>query len=395
MRIIVHIGHYKTGTSALQRRLSDNRALLAEHGIVYPELTTLVEPNGQVLASHSPLVFAFLQTRGFPVGPPWYSDLVASAPEPPTLASLRAALDAAIDQARVDDHDVILSSEELMRFATGGNHDGAVAEFAEFFGDAPVEIFCHLRRPDLHLRSWYNQLTKLGQRRDNMGSDVGYYFDRIHVDYALALRPWVEHYGVDHVTVHRYEDRIGDIAEDLLRAYGHDVELPEETEVWENTRFPDVYIETLRLWNELRAPAHLTSRLREAMITSAERDGLGDIAVEFFGPRARRLLHERCVAMVADLDDLLGDRAPRFDDLDAMLEPVADAITDQAAHTQFGPAVLDEAFVPRPGPSAVADGSGAGAANGPGMAAAGPAAAIRRVATGARRRLALRRGSTT
>ena len=301
MRIIVHIGHYKTGTTALQQRFSDNRSFLAEHGIVYPELATLVDAAGLVLPSHSPFVFAMFEQRGFN-NPAWYRDVLAADDDPPTLASMQQTLRAVVDQAVVDDHDVVLSSEEFMRFGAGGRHDGLVGEFGDLLGDVSVEIFCHLRRPDLYLRSWYNQMIKLGALRPNMSEHMPNYFHQVHVDYPMALRPWVEQFGRDHVTVRRYEDRVGDVSDDLLRAFGHDLELPEDSAVWVNERFPDVHIETLRLWNWVRAPGHLSERLRQTMIAHAEREGLRDLGVEFMTPAAKQLLHDKCVEVVAELD---------------------------------------------------------------------------------------------
>lgn len=373
MRIIVHIGHYKTGTTSLQRRFTDHREALAEQGVVYPDLGVLRNPNGSVLPSHSALVFEMLQQRELQVAL-WYRDLVQAAPRPPTLASMTEALHAAIADA--GDRDVLLSSEELMRFGAGGRHEGLVDEFADLLGDCEVRVFCHLRRPDLHLPSWYNQMVKLGARPANLSESIDSYFDKVHVDYAKALRPWVQRFGADNVVVHRYERRQGDVTDDLLGAFGHHVTLPPGSEVWDNVRFPDVGIETLRTWNHLHPTPAVDARFRKILQRHIQRDDLQDVSVEFLTPGARRRLHRRCVEMAADLDALLGRSTGLFDDLDQILVTAAGTIRDIEANERIAPAVLSElvdaAHQPRTPVSATgtAPAGGAGDVNGSGAAVA-------------------------
>lgn len=338
MRILVHIGHYKTGTTSLQRRFTDHREALAEQGVVYPDLGELHNANGSLLPSHSALPFEMLRRRQIQV-PRWYQELVDASPAPPTIESMTTALQRAVDDA--GDRDVLLSSEELMRFGAGGRHEGLVDELAELLGDHQVRIFCHLRRPDLHLPSWYNQLVKLSARRANLSESVEAYFDKVHVDYAMALRPWVDRFGTDNVVVHRYERREGDVTDDLLRAFGHEITLPPGSEVWENTRFPDVFIETLRIWNDLRPTPPVDHRFRRILQQLAEEPELRDVRIEFLTPAARKRLHARCVEMSSELDQLLGRTTPLFDDLDEMLVAPAGSIRDIDANTRFAPLALE------------------------------------------------------
>ena len=51
MRIILHIGVYKTGTTAVQSFLARNRSALAEQGVLYPESFTRFD-------AHHPLPWA-------------------------------------------------------------------------------------------------------------------------------------------------------------------------------------------------------------------------------------------------------------------------------------------------------------------------------------------------
>ena len=51
MNIVFHIGHYKTGTSAIQAFLKANRELLIKSGTLYPQVIS--SPN---LSQHSLLV---------------------------------------------------------------------------------------------------------------------------------------------------------------------------------------------------------------------------------------------------------------------------------------------------------------------------------------------------
>jgi len=339
MRIIVQIGHYKCGTSALQRRFADHRDLLRAQGLVYPDLGPLLEPDGRDVPSHSMLPFEMLVARGAP-GPPWYRQAKQRTPHPPTLEMVRERLLTAIDGA--GECDVFISSEEFMRFGESERTEGMVDEFAELIAGHPTTIFCYLRRHDLYLASWYNQLVKMGGQASNLSRTINSYLTGIHVDYAMALRPWVERFGREHFLIRRYEDREGDVSEDVLRHVGIEPAFPRGSAVWENPRFPDLYVETLRRWNQLPMPPRATAELTRLMRREALRGEQAETKVDVLTPGARKLLHARAVEVDVELTELLGLDTSLFPDIDEILRPIPDSIDDFAAHAKWGPGILNE-----------------------------------------------------
>ncbi len=341
MTIILHIGHYKCGTSSLQRRFANNREWLRDRGLVYPDLGVLTDPRGREIPSHSALAFEYLRGRGAP-GPAWYRDAIERSPSPPTLDSMIERLHAELRDA--GDRDLIISSEEFMRFGEAERMDGLVDEFAETLDGYDVLIFCYLRRHDQYLASWYNQLVKMGGLPRNLSQDIERFARGIHGDYAKALRPWVDRFGTDRIVVRRYEHRSGDVAEDFLRHVGHTPDLPEGSTVWENTRFPDLFIEPLRHWNHLQAPSAVTDQLKTIMVELARSPELADVVVDVLDRPARVHLHAAAVACEAELETLLGLTDPLFDDLDAILEPLPNSIGDRVANNRYAAIAITRLF---------------------------------------------------
>lgn len=346
MRVILHIGHYKCGTTALQRRLANHRAQLRSQGVVYPELGVFPQAD---LPNHSALVFEMLRARDVRTAQ-WYETRRDELSEPPTIDDLTERLRSEIDAAAEAGCAVVMSSEEFMRFGAGAPTEGMVDELAELLGPVDVTVFAHLRRPDGHLPSWYNQVVKLGATPENLSQNLARSVRTIQVDYAKALSPWVERFGADRVIVRRYEHRRGDITDDMLEAVGLDVTLPVGTERWENERFPDVFIETLRRWNALGAPADLTNRVRRTARDLASGE-LADVKVDVLTPTARMELVEAFRPIDAALSELLdlGD-ASLFEDIEEIATRDADAIRDVDAHRDYAPLLLERALAQETGP---------------------------------------------
>ena len=231
-----------------------------------------------------------------------------------------------------------------MRFGEGERTEGLVQEFAELITGVPTTVFCYLRRHDLYLASWYNQLVKMGGPAVNLSGAINRFLPGIHVDYARALRPWVEQFGRENVVVRRYEDRRGDVSVDVLRAVGYDVAFPEGTDVWENPRFPDVYVETFRRWNQLPMPADATAKLAQIMRRNAARDTMEHVSVDLLTPRARTILHERAVQVDRELGELLGLTEPFFPDVGEIVKPIPDSLKDFEANSEYGQEVIEEVF---------------------------------------------------
>ncbi|WP_296742905.1 hypothetical protein [Mesorhizobium sp.] len=124
MKIILHIGVHKTGTSALQAFLHRNAALLLEHGVFYKP-TTSDWPN------HNPLVAAFL--------PESVDD---------GLERLARTIEAA------DNNTLLISSEMLC------GHSVDLERFLFGLEGHDLRVFAYIRHPADIVVSAFNELVR-------------------------------------------------------------------------------------------------------------------------------------------------------------------------------------------------------------------------------------------
>ena len=190
--IYLHIGHFKTGTTALQVAMKKNASLLRRAGLEYSNANL---EN----AKHSALGFSVLKDLGVTELMHGYNCAGPAAQHWNTLFD--AARNSAVEE-------VIVSSEEMIRF---GAYDGATQILRDIIDPVRDEfefrIIVYLRAPQSHLRSWYNQLIKMNVRPvpafDAAVCDV---MEPIHYDYALALKPWIDVFGEHALTIRPYTD---------------------------------------------------------------------------------------------------------------------------------------------------------------------------------------------
>lgn len=209
--LILHIGHYKTGTTALQVFCAANSALLAAQGLVY-------SPFPLKLGKHSPLAYSLLRDAGV-------TTLMHGFDMPETARALWAQL---FDTARALDEgqSLLVSSEEFMRL---GAHPDAAALLRDIVATAPdvrVRVIAYLRPPNSHLQSWYNQLVKMRVKVGNFDCAVRSQMEPIHWDYARALAPWIEIFGADRVILRQFGDALRDgdaLYSDFLESLGYAV----------------------------------------------------------------------------------------------------------------------------------------------------------------------------
>ncbi len=181
-RIYLHIGMGKTGTTALQDFFWDNRQLLAESGICYPEHG--IQSNAHHLLS--PHIPRFLEGD-------WAFESVAEWA--PRLAEL--------------EQDRILLSSELMAWGS----PESIREFCEeASGWFDVHVVVYLRRQDNIIMASYNQQIKAGPQKRRI--DLIYRNQIARFDYLRILEPWESSLGADKIIVRPYEQK---------QFYGQDV----------------------------------------------------------------------------------------------------------------------------------------------------------------------------
>lgn len=245
-RLILHIGHYKTGTTALQLFLSENAALLNERGLVYSQ-TALTN------AKHSALAFSLLSEAG----------VTTMLHKFDPTQEAQVLWNTLFDEARAlpQGSALIASSEEFMRLAMSPDAVEALRGYVANATDIDIQIIAYLRGPQSHLASWYNQLVKMGQVVGSFESAVRTAMEKIHLDYAFALAPWIDIFGEQNVQVRGFHDGLRSetaIYDDFLTALGFEpLALGYFPSRDPNPRLDDRYLDIRRAFERTGLPSEV------------------------------------------------------------------------------------------------------------------------------------------
>jgi len=246
--LYIHIGHFKTGTTALQTFLSCNPKFLAKHDLNYAEVC-------QKFSKHSRLAFSIYRAAGI-------ETLMHNYNNPAAPEELWGEL---FDYVRgCKQSRVIVSSEEFMRMGAHPKAAAMLPQMAALAPDIDIRIIAYLRAPDAHLRSWYNQLVKMKVKVPDFNRALSGVIEPVHYDYALALAPWVEIFGAEAVTVRPYTAEIREgtnLFADFIKIFGVDlpargVYVPRKDP---NPRLDDRTLEMTRLMQNAGLPANITN----------------------------------------------------------------------------------------------------------------------------------------
>jgi hypothetical protein len=261
--LIIHIGHYKTGTTALQIFFNKHTKFLAKAGIVYPDVW-------MHHAKHSAFAFSILRAAGVEKIMYDYTD-----PTPPQemWGNLYEWMDHTSHQT------VLISSEEFMRMGQFPKAQGILHQVLEQRpDDVEVKAVAYLREPGPHLKSWYNQLIKMNFPVANLASAVNGDIEEIHFDYQRALSPWIDILGEQNVMIRPYvKDPSNPAAlhQDFMSALG--VTLPADLlniQNDPNPRLDDRMIELMRLMQNMELPRSTINTIRTRAQTYLEKQDL-------------------------------------------------------------------------------------------------------------------------
>ncbi|MCR9129325.1 MAG: hypothetical protein NXI12_07370 [Alphaproteobacteria bacterium] len=210
MDAIVHIGVGKTGTSAIQRTLMNNRGALQARGFYYPKCAARPSGRHDRLGAHAFADDINVDAR----------KLLKITPE--GLEQFRSELerDLAEELAAVSaqqDPVVIFSDEGLANMRTEAEVARLKALLAPHFDS--IKIVVYMRRQDLHSVSHFSQHIKAGR--------VGYAILRkLHFyQYDRMLDMWAGVFGEAAIQPRIFErDHMpnGDVVEDFLQVCGLD-----------------------------------------------------------------------------------------------------------------------------------------------------------------------------
>lgn len=194
MRVVLHIGSNKTGTTSLQRALHAGRDLLAREGILYPR-----SPDGS--STHALLLAGMYHPdhvprleRQFPKSAAARAELVSRIRE--EVRSGRPGT-------------LVLSSEGFFRPLAPGALERLEGELRGL-GAASVEVAVYLRRPSEKYLSSLQQSIKASSRFPLPASSA----------YREVLEPYVAVFGAGSVKARRFDRATlagGDITEDFCR----------------------------------------------------------------------------------------------------------------------------------------------------------------------------------
>ncbi len=145
MKLVLHIGSPKTGTSSIQHTLFKHRELLKEHGVLYPSCRAF--PN------HSLLAVPFMRT----VPRQYRANLSADYS---TVANLALATFQDIgEQINAADCDtVVLSGESLFGATDVANFKVAITQYLPALSEC--QVIAYLRAPSSHYLSALQQRIK-------------------------------------------------------------------------------------------------------------------------------------------------------------------------------------------------------------------------------------------
>lgn len=180
-KLFIHIGYYKTGTTAIQQALESNRAVLAARGVTYPR-------SGRE-HNHLDLALSLVDEQDAP------ESVIAEA------RRIREEVDAA-------EGDVVLSAEGFVRVRP--------AVLREWCGDANAIIIVYLRDQAEAFASQYQQQVKDGL----LSKTFEAFACSAIADHTKFLARWEDAFGRENLRVRAYGE--SDVVLDFLGLTGID-----------------------------------------------------------------------------------------------------------------------------------------------------------------------------
>ncbi|ETA50626.1 hypothetical protein [Ponticoccus alexandrii] len=346
MKLILYIGHHKVGSTALQAFLTQNSHALSAAGILHPMVDNrgLVHLLRQSIGlkdkpaslpphlrePHSALAYRILETLSRGTLPPQFEGM-------PSLSAMEETVRLQID--RTEPHTVILCSEV---FSTFGETDGtAIKRLLALFPDvAEIQIYGVLRRPDHYLVSWHGQRLKVGEKIPAIADALATYEGTVHLDYARAVRPWLEHCPQASVTLRNYADvlKTGNSVRDFRKhakvKWPPDLVPPPRI----NLSLPLPTMEIVRRGNQTLSPPYADQLRTFLMAQRKTLDLVPGDQVDMLGPVTRSELLRLFTPVQAYLNNVTG-REAFFPDLERIADcpkvPMHQAVRSVLA--QIGP----------------------------------------------------------
>lgn len=325
MKLVIFIGHFKTGSSSLQSFLASNFLGLLRQGILYPSVETqgvarnlksvlrgkelgAVGAGLNITEPHNALALKLKTEEDGHGVPPYYPHL-------PSGFQMLEMIENQINE--LSPNSVVLCSEVFALLGLTENRE-SIARLARRFSHHDVTIYCNLRRPDEYLSSWHRQRLKFGAALERL-SDKGLdeYFGSAHFEQAKVISGWFQDYFPNaNLIVRNFSDvkSSGGSVLDFVKNSG--IKFPANLEPVkdQNPSVPSALAEIGRRANhELPRPS--SSEVIHWLTTVQRRvDIPSDSLVETFGSHNRERLLRRFRPVSEELDLLTG-ASPFYPDL--------------------------------------------------------------------------------
>lgn len=285
----IHIGHYKTGTTALQIYMARNAGALRRRGLDYA-------PDFLNHSKHSIFAFSLYRAAGV-------TSLMHGYAKPTAPEDIWAQLFEHVRKSRA--RNVLISSEEFMRLGLFPSAESRLARIvAEAREEMRFRIIAYLRPPGAHLASWFNQMVKMRQPLPAFERAATEAIEAIHYDYDAAIRPWSRLFGTDSVELHAYRRDPSDPQALIRHFLGlFDIQPPGDLAKPEkdpNPRLDDRFVDLVRLLQNANVPASAVKAfIDQVSAVAAEIDGGLSSDAERFEELAAR--SRRGIAALPDL----------------------------------------------------------------------------------------------
>jgi hypothetical protein len=202
VRLILHIGTHKTGTTAVQRFLVANRPVLTQHGIHYASPVSTPDSNvvaNAVATGDTTSAQAFFQEHIDTARQAGAQTVVVSAENFYSMTVVAAALAGRVPENAASQEPVLVRRLQS-------------ALPAEITGTQVVGYF---RRPDRLAESLYNQRIKY----ENFDETFDRYLQLVEpmFGYHQIATAWADAFGADNCTFQIYESVTGDVRLAFLR----------------------------------------------------------------------------------------------------------------------------------------------------------------------------------
>ncbi|GEM_PF-2412706 len=330
-KLFLHIGNYKTGTTSIQNYLVNCAESLKERCVLYPEAGRSFYKN-RLISQHESLASVLSPSRtDFPPG---HTHSLRNHPEQFTKDAIVGQLLEEIEESNADT--IIISSELFMTYGLDYKTDFNVQQVKELFSEFDVTVIVYLRRPDLQLYSWYNELVKTGHRVNQLRKGIKHHLRGCILNYTKALTPWVQVFGADQIIIRDYANLIeGDAIQDFMSTVGLADQIQSEKLIRNNSRLPDYLLEIKRQWNHIcesseqkRLMSDAFRRLIEEGIVPAKVD------VHLVTPRQRQLLRGHAEEQEKFIAEHFGLKS-FFGDLKRITSSTANTCDDRCLHEYY------------------------------------------------------------